>query len=332
MKTAFSPEQQLRIRRAKEILRHLCKSSGMSQKQLLQQLERQSLTVQQSAFANWLSPKFLNVRPKPEILAPLVSICRADRSLEQQQEILDEINLLLGYSQGPLSSEQIHNQVSEQLAEAPLQSLNPQQERLAHHLEALDGLLDLIEPRVMDYGLYHPVIRLEANETQLVRQLLGPEKSAYKDYLSEDGFEIPLTKIQSQEAIIRIIDEINEGTRLLQRYLDRHLNHPEGMARLDFIRVEDYISYAWEVSDRLLHHNQVIRALPALKRALLRQMTACMGVRYILQNQSGESSEIAFQNLIALKSKDFAFDIHCSVAVFVGMLARQLLRSGSPER
>lgn len=75
------------------------------------------------------------------------------------------------------------------------------------------------------------------------------------------------------------------------------------MVRVDLYRIEDDITYSWEISDRLLHHNQVIKAVPALKRALLLQMTVCLGMRYILQNQTTESSEIAFQNALELKSR-----------------------------
>lgn len=328
VKTGFTQDEIARIGRAKAIVRRLIKGSGMNQQALLARLAESGLVVKQSAFSNWLSPNYPNVRPKQEFLEPLIALCCAERSPAQRQEILDEINLLLGYTQGPMTPELVHNSVAGQLEDPP-ESLRAQQDLLAHHLSALDALLDLIEPRVMDYGRYHPVIRLESEERNLARQLLGDDKASYREFEVEDGYEIPLTRIQSLDAIVRIIDELNEGARLLQRYLDRHLNEPEGLEHLDGFRVDDYISYAWEISDRLLHHNRTIRAVPALKRALLRQMTTCFGVRYVLENLSGESSEIAFQNVLAIKARDFEFDIHCSVAVFVGMLARRLLRQGS---
>ena len=332
MKIGFSATEQTRIRRAKEILRRLVRSSGGSQQDLLARLADQGLSLQQSAFSNWLSPKAANVRPKQEYLVPLIQHCCPDRSPAQQQEILDEIQLLLGYESVPLSPELIHNQVSEQVLGEPGESLSQQKDQLAHHFAGLDALLDQIEPLVMDYGRFHPVIRLEADQRQLLKQLLGPDKASHQEFAVEDGFEIPLTRIQSQQFMVSIIDDLNQGARLLQRYLDRHLNDPEGLAHLDSFRADDYIAYAWEISDRLLHHNRLIKAVPALKRALLRQMTTCFGVRYVLQNLSGESSEIAFQNVLALKTRDFEFDIHCSVAVFIGILARQLLKSGEPER
>lgn len=330
MKTGFSEEDQVGIRRAKEILRRLVRQAGMNQQELLAQLEQQGLSIQQSTFSTWLSPRTLNVRPKPEVLRPLVTLCCRQRTAAQRQEVLDELNRLLGFERGPLTSEQIHNRVSK-LLEDPPESLSEQQDLLRDQLESLDALLDLIEPRVMDYGCYNPVIFVEAGERKLVKQLLGTHKDSYREYEVESGFEIPLTKIQSLEAMVSIIDDLNEGVRLLQRYLDRHLNDSRGLGPLDAYRVDDYITYAWEISDRLLHYNLVIKAVPALKRALLRQMTVCCGVRYVLGNLTRESSEIAFQNVLALKTRDFDMDIHCSVAVFVGMLARQQMRTGLPE-
>lgn len=332
MKTGFSEAELRRIQRGKEILRHLIKTQPKNQQQLLSELNARGFDVKQSTFSNWLSPKFLNVRPKPEFLEPLVAICCPERSAAQQAEILDELNLLLGYEAGPLTPELLHNSVAEQLDEAPSLSLNQQQAALADHLEALDALLDVIEPRILDFGRLDPMIRLESDERQLARQLLGPEKTRYRDYEVETGFEIPLTHIRSHTAMTRIIDDLNAGTRLMQRYLDRHLNVPDGLDRLDFYRIEDFIAYSWEISDRLLHHNQVVKAVPALKRALLRQMTICFGLRFVLQNLTGESSEIAFQNVLALKTRAFALDIHCSVAVYMGILARQLMRSGESRR
>ncbi|HEY9841939.1 MAG TPA: hypothetical protein V6D23_15860, partial [Candidatus Obscuribacterales bacterium] len=266
--------------------------------------------------------------PKQEYLLPLLELLTPGQSAEQRQEMLDDLLYLLGYAEAPMIQEVLHNQVGEQLHGSLRESLNQNQSLLGHHLEAFEQLLDLIEPKILEYDKGFPVIYLEAEDTRLLKQLLGPDKQLHQSFRVEaGGYEIPLTRIQSLEVMVQIINELNEGARLLQGYVDRHLNQPEGWELLDFYRVEDFVSYAWEIADRLLYNSQLCKAVPALKRTLLRMMTVCWGIRYILENQTRETSEVSFQNILERKGKESRADINCSVAVYMGMLARQFLRS-----
>lgn len=120
MKTGFNQEEQQSIRRAKEILRRLVRQATLNQQTLLEQLSQQGFEIQQSTFSTWLSPKALNVRPKPDILLPLIQLCCPARSPAQHQEVLDELNRLFGFETGPLTAEQIHNRVAHYLDDPPL--------------------------------------------------------------------------------------------------------------------------------------------------------------------------------------------------------------------
>lgn len=334
MKEGFSQQEQQNIIRGKQILRRLWDNSGIKQMDVLQALTAQGLEVKKTTFSMWLSLQEGNfIRPKKEFVEPLVRLfCGQQKSPEQIHEILDEVHFLLGYSEGPLTSEMVQNQVAGQLNENLERTLRFSQEQLSHHVSDLDWLLDEIEPKILEYDKGYPVIFIEASEKKLLKSLLGPEKKPYEQYRVEDGFEVPLAQIQSLEVIAGIINNLNEGSRLLRAYIERHLLDEDGILSMDFPRVEDFVDYTWEIADRLLYNNLLCKAVPVLKRTLLRVMTTCWGMRYILKNQTQEVNEGLFQSILERKGKTSQADISCSVAVYMGVLARQFLKSQSHER
>lgn len=333
MKTAFDADERKRILEAKQILRHLWKQSGLSMDQVIEQFAQETLKLKKSTLSTWLSlnPEAI-VRPKEEYLEPLVRILTPRARQEQRQETLDEVRTLLDFDPGPLSSEALRNRLSQQLDDNLVYTLQNSQHQLSVQLEALENLLELIEPKILEYDKGFPVIRIEEEGSlKLLRQLLGKEREAHRQYQVEGGYEIPLTKVQSLETITEIINLLNEGSRLLRAYVERHLLE-EGYLSVDLPRIEDFITYCWEIADRLLHHNLLCKSVPLLKRTLLRIMATCWGIRYVLENQTGSRSEVQFQNLLQLKGKTSQADIQCSVAIYMGMLVRQYLRQGSASK
>ncbi|HEY9841303.1 MAG: hypothetical protein ACAI44_20995 [Candidatus Sericytochromatia bacterium] len=332
MKTPFDENERFRIRQAKQILRHLWKQSNISMDEVMARLDQQNLPLKKSTLSTWFSLNADNViRPKEEYLPALVAIFLPSARPEQQSEVIDELRALLDYAPAPILSENLRNRLAQQLDDNLGQTLRSSQHQLSVHLEALEHLLEEIEPKIMDYDKGFPVIRLEEGNLKLLRQLLGKDREVHLQYSVEDGYEIPLTRVQSLETITEIINLLNEGSRLLRAYVERHMLE-EGWLSSDLPRIEDFVTYCWEISDRLLHHNLLCRNVPALKRTLLRIMATCWGIRYILENQQGSRSEVQFQNLLQLKGKTSQADINCSVAVYMGLLARQFLRQGSPTR
>lgn len=331
MKSGFSKEEQENIYRAKAILKQLWKNSGLNQSAVLAALAEYGLETNQSSLATWLSSKEGNYyRPKQEFIKPLLEIfCPA----EQVENTFDEVITLLGYFEGPWTPEMVKNRVAQQLNTNLDATLKYNQTHLHSYLQALDGLLDEIEPLILDYDKGYPTIFIDKDNRTLLWQLLGKDKDLHKAYQVESGYEVPFSQIRCQETITQIINNLNEGTRLLQAYVDRHITEEEeGLLLFDFYRIEDFVTYAWEIADRLLNNNALCKAVPALKRTLLRTMTVAWGIHYILENQTRDLSEIQFQNVLKLKGSDTEADIQCSVAVYTGMLARQYLRSISPER
>lgn len=333
MKTPFDPDERQRIRQAKQTLRHLWKQSELPMDDILERLNSRNLPLKKSTLSTWLSLKPDNIiRPKEEYLESLLELFLADARPEQRQEVLDELRALLDYTRAPISSESLRNRLSQQLDENLGRTLSSSQDQLSLHLEALESLLEDIEPRILEYDKGFPVIRIEEEGSlKLLRQLLGKDRDQHRVYQVEGGYEIPLTRVQSLEAITEIINLLNEGSRLLRAYVERHLLE-EGYLMGDMPRMEDFVTYCWEIADRLLHHNLLCRTVPTLKRTLLRIMATCWGIRYVLDNQSGSQSEVKFQNLLQLKGKTSQADIQCSVAVYMGLLARQFLRQGSATR
>ncbi|MBT9546428.1 MAG: hypothetical protein IV090_13650 [Candidatus Sericytochromatia bacterium] len=331
MKSGFSKAEQENIYRAKAILKQLWKDSGLNQASVIEALAARGLETNQSSLATWLSSKEGNYyRPKQEFVKPLLEIFCPP---EQIETTFDEVITLLGYLEGPWTPEMVKNRVAHQLNTHLETTLKHNQSHLRSHLEALDGLLDEIEPLILDYDKGYPTIFIEKDNRPLLWQLLGKDKDLHKAYQVEEGYEVPFSQIRSQETITQIINNLNEGIRLLQAYVDRHITEEEeGFLLFDFYRIEDFVTYAWEIADRLLNNNALCKAVPVLKRTLLRTMTVAWGVHYILENQTRDLSEIQFQNVLKLKGSEAQADVHCSVAVYTGMLARQYLRSVSPDR
>lgn len=331
MKTGFSDAEKTQIYRAKAILKKLWKTSGVSQKEVLQRLEQQNLPTNQSNLSTWLSTKEGNYsRPPENYLEALLEIFCPPTQLDETR---DELFTLLQYQQGPLTPETLHNKVFSQITHNMKEILFQNQARLRADMSHLDLLLEEIEPLIFEYDKGYPVIYVEPGNRKLLWQLLGKDRALHQKYAVEEGHEVPFSQIQCQETVIQIINNLNEGIRLVQAYVIRSITEEEqGMLLFDFYLVEDFVSYAWEIADVLLHNNTLCKAVPVLKRTLLNVMTVAWGIRYILENQNRQSSAVQFQNLLELKGKPNSADVLCSVAVYTGMLARQCLRSNALDR
>lgn len=328
MKPALITTEQARVLRAKRMLRHLWEQSGMNQKDVLQALAERGLPLKKTTLSMWLNATGNYVRPKGEYLRPLLEILVPQLPETQRQELQDELEALLGYGPVPESSEMLRNRLSEQLDQAMTQTLSRQESLLRGHLDALDQLLSTLESRLYEYDKGAPVVRVQAEDKALVKELLGidslQQARAYR--LSSGGYEIPLTRVQSLDRILEVANGMNEGVRVLRAFVERHLLQ-EGILDLDaYPRVEDFVSYAWEIADRLLHHNRLCRSVPALRRTLLRLMATCWGIRYILRSQEGPVSAVEFMNILQRKGMENIAEVSCAVAVFMGLLARQMLK------
>lgn len=324
---ALNHWEQQNIRRAKVMLRKLWADSGLPQKQLLEELERVGQPTKKTTLSMWLNAEGNLVRPKLEALEPLVNLCLQGREQVKIEQTLDELRSLLGYATLE-TTEMLRNRLSLQLDQQTEASLQHQEAALQGYLELLDSVLTEIEPRLYEYDKGSPVIRVSADEKYLVRELLQIESlQQARQYRTDDGdYEIPLTRVQSLDTVTDLVNTMNEGIRVLRAFVERHLLN-EGSLSLDaYPRVEDFLSYAWELADRLLHHNRLCKSIPSLKRTLLRLMATCWGIRYLLRSQEGSVSEVEFQNILALKGNDSRADIGCSVAVFMGVLSRQMLK------
>lgn len=326
MKTGFSQEEQAQIMRAKSILKQLWKNSGLSQKDILSQLKAADLGVPQSTLSTWFSTKEGNYyRPKAQHLSALANMFCPPHQLE---ETLDELMILLGYIQGPNTPESLKNKIAEQLHANAQEVLEDHQRQQRLLLNDLEQVLEWIEPLVMDYNKGYPTLFIPAGERKLLWQVLGKDKALQQKYKIEGGYEIPFSQLRCVETLTDIVNRLNEGTRLLQAYIDRHITDGDnGILLMDFHRVEDFVMYSWEICDKLLNNNELCKAMPVLKRTLLRTMTVAWGIQYILENQNRHLSEIQFHNVLKLKGKKLEADIYCSTAVYTGALARQYLRS-----
>ncbi|MGE3725547.1 MAG: hypothetical protein AB7I41_08355 [Candidatus Sericytochromatia bacterium] len=326
MKTEFTEAQCRQIRQAKKMLRHLWERSELKPPAILEALAEKGLMVKNSTLSTWLSLKEGNtIRPKQEALMPLIEIFCPEGTAEQKQELLLEISGLLGYQERPISSEDIRNRLSEQMDDSLKQTLLDNQADLELHLHALELLWEEIEPAILEYDKGFPVIRVEKDNLPLLRKLMGPEREAHKAFLAEEGYEIPLSRVQSLHALTEIINLLNEGSRVLHALVERNLVD-EGYLTLHLARVEELVSYIWEISDRLLNNNLLCKTVPQLKKSLVRVMAVAGGIRFLLHNQSETTSDILFEKILACKGKSSEAEIKCAVAVFLGILARQYLQ------
>src|SRR3990167_4398452 len=294
MKTEFSEAQCRQIRQAKKILRHLWERSELKPPAILEALAEKGLMVKNSTLSTWLSLKEGNtIRPKQEVILPLIEIFSSQGTIggtttstaEQQAELLAEILGLLGYEERPSSSEDIRNRLSEQMDESLQQTLQDNQADLELHLHALEMLWEEIEPAILEYDKGFPVIRVEKDNLPLLRKLIGPERDSHKTFLAEESYEIPLSRVQSLHALTEIINLLNEGCRVLHALIERNLVD-EGYLTLQLARVEELVSYIWEISDRLLNNNLLCKTVPQLKKSLVRVMAVAGGIRFLLHNQS----------------------------------------------
>ncbi|PIQ28206.1 hypothetical protein COW36_04790 [bacterium (Candidatus Blackallbacteria) CG17_big_fil_post_rev_8_21_14_2_50_48_46] len=329
MKPSLSTWEQANIQRAKGILRRLWEASGIQQKALLKALEERGIPLKKTTLSMWLTVNGNFIRPKQEALQPLVEMFTPDLQAEQRQEILDELEALLGYGSTVLeTSEMLRNRLSIQLDESMRKTLDTQEAHLRDHVDHLEAILTEIEPRLFEYHKGAPVVRVQAEEKHLIKDLLGIDSlQQARQYKIKGGdYEIPLTRVQSLDTVTRLVNSMNEGIRVLRAYIERKLLQ-EGALELDtYPRVEDFVSYAWEIADRLLYHNRLCRSVPALRRTLLRMMATCWGVRYLMQGQEGPVSSVEFQNILQLKGLSNPAEVACPVAVFMGLLARQMLK------
>ncbi|MGV3523969.1 MAG: hypothetical protein ACO1RX_07080 [Candidatus Sericytochromatia bacterium] len=328
MKTPMTPWEQANIRRAKGVLRRLWQNSGLSQQALLTGLAEAGQSVKKTTLSMWLNPDSNAVRPKAEALAPLVQICLGAAPASHSQEILDELEVLLGYGPALETPEMLRNRLSLQLDQGLVESLSAQEATLRDRMDILDELLAALEPRLFEYDLGSPVVRVEADDKYLVRELLGVDslKLASQWRTQEGDYEVPLTQVQSLDTLTDVVNTMNEGIRILRSYVEKHLLESGSLALEAYPRVETFVSYAWEISDRLLHHNRLCRSIPHLRRTLLRLMATCWGIRYLLRSQEGRASEVEFQNILQRKGMENAAEIACSTAVYMGVLARQILK------
>lgn len=152
MKTGFSQQEQEQILRAKAILKQLWKNSGISQKDVLKHLKAADLDIPQSTLSTWFSSKEGNYfRPKEAHLSALVELFCPKHHI---RETLDELMLLLGYLEGPMTPETIKNKVAQQLHSNALAVLEDNQQQQLRLLDDLDRVLEWIEPLVMDYDVH----------------------------------------------------------------------------------------------------------------------------------------------------------------------------------
>ncbi|PIQ23720.1 hypothetical protein COW36_20280 [bacterium (Candidatus Blackallbacteria) CG17_big_fil_post_rev_8_21_14_2_50_48_46] len=326
MKTEFSEQEQRDIRQAKAMLRHFWQQSKLKPAQILEALAERGLMVKNSTLSTWLSLKEGNtIRPKQEAVMPLLEIFLPQKSQPHRQELWVELSGLLGFQEKAISSEEIRNRLSEQMDETLKQTLHENQVDLEVHLKALEVLWEEIEPAILEYDKGFPVIRVEKDNLSLLRKLAGHDKQVQKSFESAGGYEIPLSRVQSLHALAEIINLLNEGSRVLHAMIERNLVD-EGYLTLQLSRVEEMVSYIWEISDRLLNNNLLCKTVPQLKKALIRVMSITGGIRFLLHNQTEQSSEILLEKTLASKNSASEAELKCAVAVFMGILARQGLQ------
>lgn len=325
-KTAFSEAQVQSIVLAKRMLRGLWLKSGLKQQEVLQGLQRAGLEVKKNTLSNWLSDVEDNAkRPAQQALMPLLQIICAHDSQDSRLALHNDLSRLLGYATaGPKSREVVLNHIADQVNERLLQRLREQQGRLLETFPPLLELLEDLQTHIFEYDKGYPVIRMEAYELSSLRQLLGTDTDIHKRYRVGQGYEIPLTHVQSLETITALTDLLHEGARLLRAYVEKALLQSSALS-LDLPLFEDLLDYIWEIVNRLLL-NQVCQRTEGIRQTLLTVVATAWGVRFLLQAQQGQVQLTHFQNILQLKGKGSQADIQCSSAVYVGVLARHLFQ------
>lgn len=305
---ALNANQKQDILQAKQLLRTLWRQSGLKQQDLLAALSDQGQPIRKNTLSNWLSETDLK-RPDPEALGPLLrALCpQPGFALQMQQEL----ERLFGYETAPVSSDGVLNQLAGRLAAQPD---NP-----------LLSMLYELEERIFVYDRTYPVLRIESDDKERLKLVLGKDKNLYQKYRVSSGYEIPLSQLQVPELLTDIIDSLHAGVRVLRAYLETHLLMTAAVPA-DYPLFEELLAYIWEIVNRLLF-NPVCREQAAMKTPLLSIVGACQGIRYLLESQRGQPSLVAFENVLQLKGMTSREEIRCAMAVYVGVIARQLLSS-----
>ncbi|PIQ26478.1 hypothetical protein COW36_21740 [bacterium (Candidatus Blackallbacteria) CG17_big_fil_post_rev_8_21_14_2_50_48_46] len=329
MRPVLKTEQVIKIRKAKLVLRNLLEQSGLKHKYVMERLVEAGFEIKKSTFANWFGTADNNLhRPPEDVLAPLVRIFLQNQSQISEAETLEQLCYLLGYRAPVLkTSEEILSQLSAELEWVGLEQLEHRQNQLQIYIDRLDQLLSKIEPLVMDFDKGAPVIRIPYGEGRQVTALTGKKGSELQQYRTSEGYEVPLTHIQSLDILSEIINQMNEGIHILRTYVENLLMGADEISSACFQRVEDFVSYTWEISDRLLYNNFLCRSNPLLRKTLLRMMATCQGIRYLLQSQEGNYNFQPFKAILSHKGDLHSSEINCAVAVYTGIIARQIIKT-----
>lgn len=309
---ALDERQKQNIQQAKQLLRTLWRQSGLKQQDLLTGLEARGLGIRKNTLSNWLSETDLK-RPDPECLLPLIELLCPDRP-DFVRLMYEEIERLLGYELLPASPDAVLNRIARGM-QGPPGDDNPLLSRLYE-----------LEESIFIYDRTYPVLRLEPEAREQVKAALGPDKAHYQRYRVSSGYEIPLSRLRSLPLLTGIIESLHEGARVLRAYVEKNLLLP-GPLQQDYPLFEELLTYIWEIVNRLLY-NDCCRQSASMQASLLSIIGACQGLRYLLESQHGKPSLIAFQNVLQMKGMSSQAEIRCTMAVYVGMVARQLL-SGS---
>lgn len=312
---ALSSDQKQNILQAKQLLRTLWRQSGLKQQDLLAALLEQGHPIRKNTLSNWLSETDLK-RPDAEALTPLLQIlCPHQPAFARLMQ--GEIERLLGYETAPASSDGMLNQLASLLPCGLEAETNP-----------LLSMLYELEERIFIYDRTYPVLRIEADDKDQLKQALGKDKALYQKYRVSSGYEIPLSQLQSPELLTEIINSLHEGVRVLRAYVEKHLLMASPQA--DYPLFEELLAYIWEIVNRLLF-NPCCQQQAVMKTPLLSIVGACQGIRYLLESQHGTPSLVAFENVLQLKGMTSHVEIRCAMAVYVGVIARQLLSAASRQ-
>lgn len=329
MRHELNSQQIIHIKKAKLILRNLLDQSGFRHKFVMESLAQSGFTIKKSTFANWFGTSETNLhRPPEEILAPLVRLLLKDKDPNSIGDVLEQLNYLLGYKIPQLkTAEEILSELTSQLEWVGLAHLEHKQNQLQMYIDRLDELLAQIEPFVLNLDKGAPVIRIPHGEGKQVTMLTGKKGEDLNQYRISEGFEVPLTHVQSLDILSEMINQMNEGIHILRTYVENLLMGTDEIEQICFQRVEDFVSFTWEISDRLLYNNFLCRSTPLLRRTLLRMMATCQGIRYLMQCQEGNYDYQPFKAVLSYKNLGYDAELNCAIAVYIGIIARQIIKT-----
>ena len=326
-RAALGPQKKQDIKQAKRLLRTLLLQSQLKQQEVLEALSKQGLQIKKNTLSNWFSESDLK-RPPLEALSPILHILAPSKSPEDVLAIYDELSHLLGYQRKPESAEHILNQISQHLNHKMTERLLQQRLQLEDEWPPLLDLLYELDEQIFEYDRSFPVLRLEHGEIE--KHLLIKNKALYENYRVSGGYEIPLTKVASADLLTSIINQLHEGVRVLRAYVEKNLlsEAPPGD---HYPLFEELLKYIWEIVNRLLF-NPLCQQDQEKKRTLLSVVGTCQGIYYLLDSLKGHNGLIKFQNMLQLKGMSSPAEIHCSMAVYVGVVARQTLNAARKNK